>query len=62
MQHVKFKALIPSVSTVTLRLEDDKSVENMLEYFYGFNQLLNMIEKEDLKFFSQQAFYDVVGG
>lgn len=44
------------------KLEDDKSVEVMLEYFYGFNELLSIIQKEDLKFFSQQAFYDVVGG
>ncbi|XP_037027061.1 uncharacterized protein LOC119067885 [Bradysia coprophila] len=58
----KFEALIPNVSTLELHLEDDKSVEDMLEYFYGFNQLLNIIEKEDLKFFSQLAFYDVVGG
>lgn len=53
---------MPNTSTSMQKLEDDKSVEVMLEYFYGLNELLNLIEKDDLKFFSQQAFYDVFGG
>lgn len=53
---------MPIISTSTQKLEDDKSVEVMLEYLYGLNELLNIIRKEDVRFFSQQAFYDVVGG
>lgn len=53
---------MPNMSTSTQKLENDKSVEVLMEYFYGLNEMLNIIEKEDVKYFSQQAFYDVVGG
>lgn len=53
---------MPITSTSSQKLESDKSVAVMLEYLYGLNELLRVIRKEELKFFSQQAFYDVVGG
>ncbi|KAJ6639168.1 hypothetical protein Bhyg_11908 [Pseudolycoriella hygida] len=58
----KFESLLPNISTSLKKLENDKSVEIMLKYFYGLEELLNIIQREEVKFFSQQAFYDAFGG
>lgn len=43
-------------------LENDKSVHEMLEYFYGADELLNKVSCDNVNYMTQAAYYDAIGG
>lgn len=53
---------MPNFTISSSDLENDKSVEQMLEYLYGTSELLNAVSGDDVQYITQAAYYDVVGG
>lgn len=45
-----------------MKLENDKSVEAMLEYFYGTQEIVRAFSSAQPQFLSLQALSDLVGG
>lgn len=48
--------------TISSDLENDRSVEQMLEYLYGTEGLMNSVSSDNVQYITQAAYYDVVGG
>lgn len=45
-----------------MKLENDKSVEAMLEYFYGTQEIVRTFSSAQPQFLSLRALSDLVGG
>lgn len=53
---------MPNFTISSSNLENDRSVEDMLEYLYGANGLINAVSGDNIQYITQAAYYDVVGG
>lgn len=53
---------MPNTSVKNFHLETDRSVEIMMEYFYGINEVINQLTTTQTQYLSQKALNDVIGG
>lgn len=59
---VSFQAFIPNF-TLSNDLENDHSVEQMLEYLQDIDGLMNVtVADSNIQYITQAAFYDTMGG
>lgn len=56
------QALIPNFTTPMNDLENDRSVEQMLDYLQEISGLMNAVSGDNVQYITQAAYYDVVGG
>lgn len=62
LSSVSHQALIPNFTISLNDLENDRSVEQMLDYLQEISGLINAVSGDNVQYITQAAYYDVVGG